>query len=211
MPMCFKCGEEITFNKNILSKTGKQIPLYPDQQSTHGHDDDGNPVRGALPSTAARTSTYQQGPVIENKPQYRNPTTVNELRGTPNNTPPQQTATSNPSLEAVLLTQINTAISTLTKAVENLQKTMNLTYEKIEYNTQVDTSKLIGQLQIVNDTIAPFLNTQLQVGSDLWKDQQERQRKAQEEKYKKEQEEQANWNNKPKGEVEEKELEDAGI
>ena len=44
MPNCFTCGKEITFDKKILSKTGKQIPLLPDKQYAHGHDKDGNEV-----------------------------------------------------------------------------------------------------------------------------------------------------------------------
>jgi hypothetical protein len=44
MPKCFTCDTEITFDKNILSKTGKQIPLLPNKQFAHGHDKDGNVV-----------------------------------------------------------------------------------------------------------------------------------------------------------------------
>ena len=51
----------------------------------------------------------------------------------------------------------------LTKKVDDIQR-------KLEYNTQIDTNKLIGQLQQVHDVIAPFLNTQGTVASDLLKD-----------------------------------------
>lgn len=46
---CFTCGEEIAFDKSIVSKTGKQIPLWPDKENTHGHDENGEPIRGELP------------------------------------------------------------------------------------------------------------------------------------------------------------------
>ena len=48
VPNCFTCGEDITFNKAILSKTGKQIPLWPDQRNTHSHDEDGKPITKAF-------------------------------------------------------------------------------------------------------------------------------------------------------------------
>src|SRR6188508_3639637 len=126
MPNCFTCGEEITFNKSILSKTGKQIPLWPDQQSTHGHDDDGNAVRGPLPASSARTSTYQTGPTAgfsKPKPQYRQETTTGTV-------PALQSPTDRPSLESVLLSQINTAISTLTKKVLEIETKVGLIGEK---------------------------------------------------------------------------------
>jgi hypothetical protein len=186
VPSCFKCGEEITFNKNILSKTGKQIPLWPDQQSTHGHDEDGNATRGALPMSSERTSTYQTGPTAgfsKPKPQYSSTTTETK-------------PTSNPTMAEVLMSQMNTAISTLTKEVLDIKQRLIGIGEKMEYNTQVDTNKLIGQLQTIEDTIAPFLKTQMKIGTELYEDQQRRQKQAQEEKYKKEQEEQNHWINK---------------
>ena len=57
---CFTCGEVITFDDSILSKTGKKIPLWPDKQNTHGHDDDGNPIRGDLPEQAPQQQQKQQ-------------------------------------------------------------------------------------------------------------------------------------------------------
>ena len=49
MPNCYTCHEDIVFDKSILSKTGKQIPLWPDKLNTHTHDEDGKPIRGELP------------------------------------------------------------------------------------------------------------------------------------------------------------------
>jgi hypothetical protein len=58
MPPCFKCGKDITFNKNIRSKTGKQIPLWPDERDAHGHDEQGEAIRQPLPPQ--QTQDYQQ-------------------------------------------------------------------------------------------------------------------------------------------------------
>lgn len=67
MPECYTCHEEIIFDKNIRSKTGKPIPLWPDGQNTHGHDEQGQPIRGELPSDytpkpKAVASTFQPKP-----------------------------------------------------------------------------------------------------------------------------------------------------
>jgi hypothetical protein len=61
MANCFTCGEQITFDKNILSKTGKQIPLWPDKQDAHGHDKDtGKPIRQPLPNANLSPEQTQQ-------------------------------------------------------------------------------------------------------------------------------------------------------
>jgi len=201
MPNCFKCGEAITFNKNVLSKTGKQIPLWIDQQNTHGHDEDGNPTRGPLPvaseTTTPRSVPTQKVAQVQQKPiQFTEETTQGGLPG----------PTDKPTLEAILLNQINglvsqanTAISILTKEVIDMKKVINLIYEKIEYNTQVDTDKLIGQQQQIFDAIT-FLKTNFKIGTEILEDnkkqreeEEERKRQA---KYKKEVEEQKRWNNK---------------
>src|SRR5688572_31585621 len=61
MANCFTCGEQITFDKNILSKTGKQIPLWPDKQDAHGHDKDtGKLIRQPLPNQNLNAEQTQQ-------------------------------------------------------------------------------------------------------------------------------------------------------
>ena len=62
MPSCFTCGQDITFNKKYLSKTGKQIPLWPDEKNTHGHDESGRPIRGDLPPTQQTQNFYTPPP-----------------------------------------------------------------------------------------------------------------------------------------------------
>lgn len=59
--------------------------------------------------------------------------------------------------------RIRVMLEELNKKVDNIE-------HKLEYNTQIDTNKLIGQLQQVHDVIAPFLNTQGVVAADLLKD-----------------------------------------
>lgn len=49
MPTCYTCKQEIAFDKEIRSVTGKQIPLWPDKKDTHGHDETGKPIRQPIP------------------------------------------------------------------------------------------------------------------------------------------------------------------
>jgi len=49
---------------------------------------------------------------------------------------------------------------------------INKILERIEYNTQVDTDKLIGQLQTIEEVITPLLKTQIKKASDIYTDQQ---------------------------------------
>ena len=60
MPPCYTCHKEITFDKSILSPTGKQIPLWPDKKNTHSHDEQGNPIRKPLPNQGLDPEQTQQ-------------------------------------------------------------------------------------------------------------------------------------------------------
>ena len=102
MPNCFKCGQEITFDKTILSKSGKQIPLWVDKQNTHSHDDSGQPIRSPLPSQqlGGGGQLPQQQPIATKIP------------------PLQQQPINTPSLETHLLNQ-------LSQKIEELQKQLN--------------------------------------------------------------------------------------
>src|SRR5688572_12603150 len=146
MPNCFTCHQEITFDKNIRSKSGKQIPLTPDKRYAHSHDQEGNPINQPLPNqqpqqTASYSTTSPQG-------------------GFQFKSQPQQESQGGVTLDTKRLRVM------LEEQGQRLQRIE----EKLEYNTQVDTNKLIGQLQQINDTIAPFLNTQGVVASELLKD-----------------------------------------
>lgn len=70
MPNCYTCGEEITFDRNILSKTGKQIPLTLDKKFSHGHDEQGQPVN--KPLTQQQQPNYP--PPLERQPARIKPT-----------------------------------------------------------------------------------------------------------------------------------------
>lgn len=176
---CFKCGQEIAFNKNILSKTGKQIPLWVDQQNTHGHDDQGNPTRGPLPEAQSYNMDKGMGVGLQHpqiKPKYVEETKTGGLPG-PND---------RPSLESVLLNQINQKID---QKFDELKKF-------IESLTVMDTAKFTGQMQQFHDDVIPFLKTNFKIASELDQD------KAREEKRKREVEEQSRWNNKVAEDVE---------
>lgn len=73
MPTCYTCGEDITFNKAILSKTGKQIPLWPDQRNTHSHDEDGKPIRKPLPNEGLNQQQTQQFNQYNRQPTFPPP------------------------------------------------------------------------------------------------------------------------------------------
>lgn len=59
MPPCYTCKQEITFDKEIRSVTGKPIPLWPDKKNAHGHDEAGNAIRQPLPPQSPQQQ-YQQ-------------------------------------------------------------------------------------------------------------------------------------------------------
>src|SRR5688500_7491254 len=78
MPVCYTCHEEITFDKNIKSKSGKQIPLWPDKQNAHSHDEDGNAIRQPLPFQSQGQQQQQQKPNYSGSstPPYQKSTAV---------------------------------------------------------------------------------------------------------------------------------------
>ncbi len=93
MPTCYTCNEDITFDKTILSKTGKQIPLWPDKMSTHSHDEQGNPIRKPLPNQGLnqqqteqfnqynRQPTFPPPPPLEQQGQRFKPVTGGQSQG----------------------------------------------------------------------------------------------------------------------------------
>jgi hypothetical protein len=100
MAQCFTCGESITFDRNILSKTGKQIPLWPDKQNAHGHDDFGKPTRQPLPTATIAPPPPQQ------QQQFR--TQIQQPQQQQ-----QQQPISQPSMQDILLSQISTKLDQL--------------------------------------------------------------------------------------------------
>ena len=96
---CFKCNEIITFDETILSKNGKKIPLWPDKQDAHGHDEQGKPIRSPLEQTPPPPPPRSQPPSSYQQQQ-------------------QQTTIDRPSMEAILLSQVSQKLEQLKSFVE---------------------------------------------------------------------------------------------
>jgi hypothetical protein len=124
---CYTCGQEITFDKSIVSKTGKPIPLWPDKENAHGHDDTGKPIRQPLPIP---TNPYQgQQPVTQqsfSSQQQQRP----------------MTSSSSSSGGSYMDTK------RLRVMTEELQRQANLIDEKLEACYQLDKSNnaMLGEL-----------------------------------------------------------------
>lgn len=88
-----------------------------------------------------------------------------------------------------------TSVVELSKEFQSFRQEVHLQFksitDKIEQNTQIDTNKLIGQLQQIHDVIAPFLGTQLKAASEIYKAEE-----TPEQKYAREQDEVKNWDKK---------------
>jgi hypothetical protein len=148
MPSCFTCGKDITFDKTIVSKTGKQIPLWPDKESAHGHDQDGNAIRQPLPIP---TNPYQgQQPAAtqqqSNNRQFNttqgfspNPQATNQGGYYTTTKPQEQQSSSGGSYMDTKRLRVMT---------EELQRQANLIDEKLEACYQLDKSNnaMLGEL-----------------------------------------------------------------
>ena len=182
MPPCFTCGQEIIFDPNIRSKNGKQIPLWPDGKNTHGHDDNGQPVRGDLPEGAKPKST----PTFQPKP-FK----PNSWRNTPldkNNTVTSVDTDTKIERITAQLFQLNQTLDSIANNIQYLIEITGKNHNEVKEITHIDTNKLIGQQQQIHDVIAPFLNTQIKAASEIY------QNETKEQKFKREQEEQKKWN-----------------
>lgn len=157
MPLCYTCQEEITFDKNILSKTGKQIPLWIDKRNAHGHDENGAPVRQPLPN-----QQQQQTTVRKSFPSASTTTATTE------------TTQGGSTLDTKRIFQL---VKELDMRLSLVEKKLDDILEKITYNTQVDTDKLIGQLETIEQVIAPLLKTQIKKASEIHQEQQQKSQK----------------------------------
>lgn len=117
-----------------MSKTGKQIPLWPDKKSTHSHDDDGNPIRKPLPIQNLSQEQTQQ---------------FNQYN---RQQPPQQQQQHQPSsgFTATGQSQGGSYMDTkrLRVMVEEMQKLINFLDEKIEscYQLAKSNNVMLGEL-----------------------------------------------------------------
>ena len=151
---CFTCDEAITFDDTILSKTGKKIPLWPDKKNTHGHDDNGEPIRGDLPETQ-----------LQPKQQFY--PSSQQTRA------PPSTTQGGASLDT------RRTIQALTEIMAELREIKEI----LNSRTILDTNRYEGKNDQIYHVIAPFLNTQGVIASELIKD----------EKYRREQEQIKKW------------------
>ncbi|MGZ5548363.1 MAG: hypothetical protein ACXWFZ_10480, partial [Nitrososphaeraceae archaeon] len=134
MPDCFTCGEDITFDKDIRSKTGKQIPLWPDKQNAHGHDEAGNPIRQPLPQ-------------IQQQQRQQSPSTSSYVAS--NYVDSTKSTQGGPILDTKRILQ---TLVELSKEVRELKQI-------IDSRTIIDTNKYEGKSDQIFNVIAPFLST----------------------------------------------------
>lgn len=148
MANCFTCGEQITFDKNILSKTGKQIPLWPDKQDAHGHDKDtGEPIRQPLPNqnlNAQQTQQFNQ--YNRQQPQQR-----------------QQSSSGFKTTTTEGQSQGGSYMDTkrLRVMVEELKKQVNEIEIKLESHVIIDSNRYENQMQIIYDKLSPLMDSTL--------------------------------------------------
>lgn len=156
MANCFTCGEQITFNKNILSKTGKQIPLWPDQRDAHGHDKDtGKPIRQPLPNQGLNEQQTQQfnqynrrgGPETVPAPGFES---TYQQQPKTREQKYEDISRSSSGFQATGYSQGGSYMDTkrLRVMVEELQKLLNVLDEKIEacYQLAKSNNIMLGEL-----------------------------------------------------------------
>jgi hypothetical protein len=149
MPECYTCGQQIVFDKSIISKTGKPIPLWTDKKNAHGHDQNGNPIRQPIPIIGAQPSTAT-------KQQYRTSTFT-----TPTDIP--KTSQGGSYLD---LKRTRVMLEELTKDVRELKEIVNS-------RTILDTQRYEGKSDLMFNAWRPFFNTQGVIASELQKDKQQ--------------------------------------
>ena len=166
---CYTCQKEIVFDKTILSKTGKQIPLWPDKQNTHGHDEDGNATRGPLPEFTSA------GPV--ERPQQQksdwNTTSTEKLK------PPTQWSTDTTKQQSsqsqggsyLDTKRLRVMVEELTKKVSEIERTL-------ESHVMIDSNRYENQMQIIYDKLGPLMDSTL-TAAEMYKQKQEKQQQKQ--------------------------------
>lgn len=139
---CYTCGEEIIFDKSVLSKSGKQIPLWTDKQNTHGHDDHGNPVRGPLPTAQLQQQQQQQPP-----PQYQ--------YTTPPPPPPnkqQQQQSSSQGGESLDTKRMKVLVEEISKKVVEMEELLNAIHQ-LSKNNMAALSTIMEHFKL-NDPVS---------------------------------------------------------
>jgi hypothetical protein len=137
MPVCYTCHEEITFDKNIKSKSGKQIPLWPDKQNAHSHDEDGNAIRQPLPFQSPPPQQTQQQSTWTQNAKYNTSTGSGYSQGG---------QTLDQKRERVMIEELKTQVRELR--------------EELQTHVIIDSSRYENQMKVIYEVIAPLLNTQ---------------------------------------------------
>jgi hypothetical protein len=176
LPTCYTCGEDITFNKAVLSKTGKQIPLWPDQRNTHSHDEDGKPIRKPLPNEGLNQQQTQQFNQYNRQPTFPAPPSLEkqEQRFQPTGGQSQGGGYMDTKRLRVMTEEIGK------KQLEH-DDTLQSIYALCRNNSNM-LLEVMNHFKLVEPTTAAALHQQQQQNPD--------------EKYRKEQEEIAKWNNR---------------
>jgi hypothetical protein len=175
LPPCYTCGQEIVFDKSILSKTGKQIPLWPDKQNTHSHDEQGNPIRKELPTQGLNPQQTQQfnqynrltPPPLEQQEQRFKPVTGGQSQG-------------GGYMDTKRLRVMTEEIGKKQLEHDDILQSI---YALCRNNSNM-LLELLNHFKLVEPTTAAALH------------QQQQQQQNPDEKYRKEQEEIAKWNNR---------------
>ena len=187
MPNCFTCGNDITFDKTILSKTGKQIPLWPDKRNTHSHDEDGKAIRGPLPNQGLNQEQTQQFNQYNKQPTAPPSLEQQEQRFQPTGGQSQGGSYMDTKRIRVMLEEIGK------KQLEH-DDILQSIYALCRNNSNM-LLEIMNHYKLVEPTTAAALHQQQQNPDD---------------KYRKEQEEIAQWN-ETKDDDDDKALEKEGI
>jgi len=148
-----------------LSKTGKQIPLWPDKQNTHGHDEDGNAIRGPLPTGGAVQPSQQKSDW--------NTTSTEKLKSPSQwstDTTKQQSSSSSSSGGSYLDTK------RLRVMVEELTKKVNEIEQKMESHVMIDSNRYENQMQIIYDKLGPLMDSTLTAAEMLKQKENQKQK-----------------------------------
>jgi len=124
-----------------LSKTGKQIPLWPDKQNTHGHDEDGNAIRGPLPGGG------QQPP--QQKSDWN---TTSTQRFTTSTAAGPDTQSQSQGGSYLVTKRLRVMVEELTKKVNELEG-------KIESHVMIDSNRYENQMNIIYQKLGPLMDS----------------------------------------------------
>lgn len=174
MPTCYTCQEEITFDKNIRSKTGKQIPLWPDKQNAHGHDEQGNAIKQPLPSQQGQydDKSWQSW----HKPNNQQPSNYSKTPSSsggftfkePLNYTKQQDFKIPTDIPKTSQGGLPLDTKRLLQAVVELTKEFREFREEVKNNVQIDSARYENQMDIIYNRLSRETQEQMfQTAKDI--------------------------------------------